>query len=159
MGIYEYSAQLANGETKALADYNGRVLLIVNTASGCGFTPQFEGLQSLYNSYHDKGLDILGFPCNQFNNQEPGTEEEIVEFCKSNFSVTFPIFKKLNVKGKDQHPLFRFLTQEAGGIFTTAIKWNFTKFLIGRDGEVIKRYAPIQKPEKIESDIKKALDV
>lgn len=157
MKIYEYDAQLANGDVKSFEDYKGNVLLIVNTASGCGFTPQFEGLQTLYDSYHNEGLEILGFPCNQFNNQESGTEEEIVEFCKSNFSVTFPIFKKIDVKGENQHPLYTFLTKEAGGVVTSGIKWNFTKFLVNRNGKVLKRYGSIVKPHKIEADIQKAL--
>ncbi len=146
------------GEEKALSDYNGNVILIVNTASECGFTPQFEGLQKLYEAYKDRGLEILGFPCNQFNNQEPGDDKEISSFCERNYGVTFQMFSKVDVKGEHAHPLFIYLTKEAPGMLTKQIKWNFTKFLINKNGEVINRYAPQTKPESIKQDIKNALN-
>lgn len=158
MTIYDYSAKTLLGEEKSLQDYEGKVVLIVNTASECGFTPQFEGLQKLYDEYKEQGLEILGFPCNQFNKQDPGTEKEISEFCQLNYGVTFQMFGKVDVKGDDVHPLFQFLTKEAPGMLTKQIKWNFTKFLINEKGEVTDRFAPQTKPENIKSDIEKALN-
>ncbi|SDK30026.1 glutathione peroxidase [Sediminibacillus albus] len=157
MSIYRFSAETITGEEKSLQDYQGKVLLIVNTASKCGFTPQFEGLQHLYEKYKDSDFKILGFPSNQFMNQEPGSEEDIQEFCKVNYGVTFPMFSKINVRGKQAHPLFSYLQKQSSGLFSNQIKWNFTKFLIGRDGLVINRYAPKTKPETIEADIQKAI--
>lgn len=153
MNIYDFSATTINGEEKSLEDYKGNVILIVNTASKCGFTPQFEGLQKLYEAYKDKGFVILGFPCNQFNNQDPGTDEEIDSFCRLNFGVTFPMFQKVDVKGDKAHPLFNFLTSEAKGFLSKDMKWNFTKFLINKQGEVIERFAPQTKPESIRKKI------
>nr|WP_211318509.1 glutathione peroxidase [Falsibacillus pallidus] len=155
--LYTYSAVKPNGETVSLENYKGKVLLIVNTASKCGFTPQFDGLQQLYEKYHKDGLEILGFPSDQFMNQEFDNNEEIMQFCKVNYGVTFPMFSKTDVKGEDAHPLFKFLTKEKKGIIGSEVKWNFTKFLIDRDGQVIDRYAPQTKPEKIENDIKRLL--
>ncbi|WHX25214.1 glutathione peroxidase [Virgibacillus halodenitrificans] len=157
MNVYDFSAKTLLGEEKSLSDYKGKVLLIVNTASECGFTPQFEGLQQLYDKYKEQGLEILGFPCNQFNNQDPGSNEEISEFCQRNYGVTFQMFSKVAVKGEQAHPLFSYLTEEAKGMLTKQIKWNFTKFLIDRNGNVIKRYAPQTKPESLEQDIEELL--
>ena|SRR5690625_2291064 len=153
MSIHSFSVNLMNGEEKFLADYQGDVLLIVNTATQCGFAPQLKELQALYEEHKDEGFHILGFPCNQFKNQEPGTNEETAEACQLNFGVTFPLFQKINVKGEDAHPLYKHLTTEKKGFMTSAIKWNFTKFLIDQDGEVIKRYAPTTAPKKIDEDI------
>lgn len=155
--IADFSAETLTGEQRALADYVGSVVLVVNTASKCGLTPQFTGLEKLYEDYVDQGLVILGFPCNQFAGQEPKTEAEIGEFCERNYGVTFPMFAKIDVNGSDAHPLYKWLRGEKGGLLGDAIKWNFTKFLIGRDGQVIKRYAPTTEPEKIAEDIEKAL--
>ncbi len=157
MELYTYSALKPDGETVSLENYKGKVLLIVNTASKCGFTPQFDGLQQLYEKYQKDGFEILGFPSDQFMNQEFENNDEIMEFCKVNFGVTFPMFSKTDVKGQDAHPLFKFLTKEKKGIMGSEVKWNFTKFLIDREGQVIDRYAPQTKPEKIENDIKKLL--
>ena len=156
--IYQFEAELLEGDIKALADYKGKVMLIVNTASKCGFTPQFAGLEKLYEKYKPQGLEILGFPCNQFGGQDPGTNKEIGVFCQRNYGVNFPMFAKVDVKGPEAHAIFRFLTREAKGILGTQnIKWNFTKFLVGRNGEVLGRYAPTTKPEALEADIEKAL--
>lgn len=156
--IYDFSADTMSGSRQSLADYQGKVLLIVNTASKCGFTPQFDGLEKLYQQYESQGLVVLGFPCNQFASQDPGSNEEIQQFCQLNYGVSFPMFAKIDVKGKDAHPLFQYLTKEAKGILgSEAIKWNFTKFLIGKDGQVIDRYAPTTKPESIAQDIERAL--
>jgi len=141
------------GKEKSLSDYEGKVLLIVNTASECGFTPQFQGLQKLYETYKDQGLEILGFPCNQFGKQDPGTDESIESFCQQNYGVTFQMFSKIDVKGEHAHPLFTYLTEEAKGILTKQIKWNFTKFLIDKNGNVTKRFAPQTKPDDIKDDI------
>ncbi|MCJ0930362.1 glutathione peroxidase [Virgibacillus halodenitrificans] len=157
MNVYDFSAKTLLSEEKSLSDYKGKVLLIVNTASECGFTPQFEGLQQLYDKYKEQGLEILGFPCNQFNNQDPGSNEEISEFCQRNYGVTFQMFSKVDVKGEQAHPLFSYLTEEAKGMLTKQIKWNFTKFLIDRNGNVIKRFAPQTKPESLEQDIEELL--
>ena len=146
-----------SGEQKTLADYSGKAVLVVNTASKCGFTPQYKGLEALWQQYKDQGLEILGFPCNQFGQQEPGDEAEISEFCELNFGVTFPLFKKVEVNGNNAHPLFVELKKRAPGVLgSEAIKWNFTKFLIGPDGKV-ERYAPATKPSALKADIEKLL--
>ena len=156
--VYDFTCRTNTGEEKSLGDYKGKVLLVVNTASKCGFTPQFKGLEALYEKYRDKGLEILGFPCNQFGNQDPGSNEEITEFCQLNYGVTFPMFGKIEVNGSGTDPLFKHLKKEApGALGTQRIKWNFTKFLINADGEVIKRYAPTVKPKEIEKDVRKLL--
>ena len=157
MNIYDFKVRSAKGEDVSMADYKGKVLLIVNTATGCGFTPQYEGLQKLYDKYKDKGLAILDFPCNQFGHQAPGTEEEIQEFCTLKYKTTFPLFAKVEVNGKNEEPLFRYLKSQEGGFLGDDIKWNFTKFLVSREGTVVGRYAPITKPESIEGDIQKLL--
>lgn len=157
MKIYDFKVRNAKGEDVSMADYKGKVLLIVNTATGCGFTPQYEGLQKLYDKYKEKGLVILDFPCNQFGHQAPGTEEEIQEFCTLKYKTTFPLFAKVEVNGDNQDPLFRFLKKQQGGFLGDDIKWNFTKFLVSRDGLVVDRYAPITPPESIEGDILKLL--
>lgn len=157
MNIYDFSADTIKGDTQSLADYQGKVLLIVNTASECGFTPQLEGLQNLYDKYQDQDFEILGFPCNQFGNQDPGSNDEIEKFCQLNYGVTFPMFAKVDVKGENAHPLFKYLTSEASGLVSDQIKWNFTKFLVNKKGEVIDRFAPQKKPEKIEENIEKEL--
>lgn len=156
--ILEFDVEKPTGDHASLSDYAGDVLLIVNTASSCGFTPQFEELQQLYDTYKDKGLTILGFPCDQFNNQEFDDIEETLEFCQANYGVTFPMFAKIDVKGNDAHPLFTFLQKETKGILSETIKWNFTKFLVDRQGNLINRYAPVTKPKKFEKDIVKALE-
>jgi glutathione peroxidase len=156
--VYQFSAKNNKGEDIALSDYNDNVMLIVNTASACGLTPQYEGLQKLYEDYSAKGLEILAFPCNQFKQQESGTNEEIQNFCDLNFKIKFPLFDKIQVNGNDTHPLFNYLKNQAPGILgSKSIKWNFTKFLVNRQGQVIKRYAPTTKPEKIKADIEKLL--
>ena len=158
MALYEHAITLNNGEQTTLEQYKGKVLLIVNTASKCGFTPQYEGLESLYKKHNDKGFEILGFPCDQFGHQEPGSDEDIAQFCSLNFGVSFPLFKKTNVNGPDANPLFEELKNEAPGLLgTKRIKWNFTKFLVNAQGKVLKRYAPTVKPEAIEKDIAKLL--
>ena len=157
MNIYDFKVRNAKGVEVPMTEYQGKVLLIVNTATGCGFTPQYEGLQKLYDKYKDKGLEILDFPCNQFGHQAPGNEEEIQEFCTLKYKTTFPLFAKIDVNGKDAAPLFTFLKNQKGGFLGDDIKWNFTKFLVTRDGKVIERYAPVTKPEKIENDILKLL--
>ena len=157
MNIYDFKVRSAKGVEVSMADYKGKVLLIVNTATGCGFTPQYEGLQKLYDKYRDKGLEILDFPCNQFGHQAPGTEEEIQEFCTLKYKITFPLFAKVEVNGKNEEPLFRYLKSQEGGFLGDDIKWNFTKFLVSRSGTVVGRFAPITKPESIESDILKLL--
>ncbi|PWU68037.1 glutathione peroxidase [Gracilibacillus dipsosauri] len=158
MSIYDFKVETVKGKEKELAEFQAKAVLIVNTASKCGFTPQFDGLEKLYQKYKEEGLEILGFPCNQFMNQEPGSSEEAEEFCRLNFGVSFPMFAKINVRGKDAHPLYKYLTKEAPGIVSDQIKWNFTKFLIDQDGNVVKRYAPKTEPEKIEDDIKTLLN-
>jgi len=154
--VYDFSATTNSGVEQALADYRGKVLLVVNTASKCGFTPQYKGLEELYRTYVDRGLVVLGFPCDQFAHQEPGDDEEIASFCEVNYGVTFPLYSKIKVNGKDAHPLYSWMRKEKSGI-GSAIKWNFTKFLIGTDGKVVKRYAPAIKPEDIAADIEKLL--
>jgi len=158
MGIYDFSAKTISGDEKSLSEYSGKVLLIVNTASKCGFTPQFEELQNLYETYHEQGFEILGFPCNQFGNQDPGSDEEIESFCQMSYNVTFPMFSKIDVNGENAHPLYKYLTNEAKGILSNQIKWNFTKFLVNRNGEVVDRFAPQTKPNKLKEDIEKQLN-
>ena len=158
MSIYDFTVKDTFGDDVSLADYKGKVLLIVNTASKCGFTPQFEGLEKLYTELSGKGFEILGFPCNQFANQDPGTNEEIRNFCLMNYGVSFPMFEKIDVNGDNAAPLYKYLKSEKGGIGGKNIKWNFTKFLIGKDGEVLKRYASAHTPEDIRDDIVKLLD-
>lgn len=156
--IYQFQAQRLTGEIQSLADYQGQVLLIVNTASKCGFTPQFEGLERIYQQYQAQGFSVLGFPCNQFGGQDPASNAEIGEFCQLNYGVTFPMFAKIEVNGEQAHPLFNYLKNHAKGLLgSEMIKWNFTKFLVGRDGQVIKRYAPTTKPEEIVQDIENTL--
>lgn len=155
--IYQFEAELLEGGTQSLSEYEGKVILIVNTASKCGFTPQFHGLENVYEKYKDQGLVVLGFPCNQFGSQDPGSNEEIGEFCQRNYGVSFPMFAKVDVKGPEAHAIFRYLTRETKGFINRNIKWNFTKFLIGRDGQILGRYAPTTKPESLEADIEKAL--
>ena len=155
--IGDFKATTLDGEERSLADYSGDVVLVVNTASACGFTPQYAGLEELYRTFHEQGLTVLGFPCNQFGSQEPGTEEQIGEFCQKNYGVTFPMFAKVDVNGAHEHPLFTWLKAEKGGLLGKNIKWNFTKFLVGRDGEVIARYAPSTEPAELVDDITKAL--
>lgn len=156
--IYQLSVDRLQGGTQTLADYAGKVLLIVNTASECGFTPQYAGLEALHQRYGEQGLAVLGFPCNQFGAQEPGSAEEIGAFCEKNYGVSFPMFAKIEVNGEHAHPLYRYLKEHARGVLgSEAIKWNFTKFLVDRDGEVVDRYAPTTTPEAIAGDIEKLL--
>ncbi len=156
--IYQFSCEDIKGQKVELADYQGKVLLIVNTASKCGFTPQYEGLEELQKKYGSKNFSVLAFPCNQFGGQEPGSSNEIIEFCSLNYKNTFPIFSKINVNGSDAHPLFNYLTKEKKGILgTEKIKWNFTKFLINNNGEPIARYGPSTPPDDIQSDIEDLL--
>ena len=158
MSVYQYTATSLTGEEVPLETWRGRVLLVVNTASQCGFTPQYAGLQKLHERLAPEGLTVLGFPCNQFGSQEPGGEAQIGAFCQKNYGVTFPLFAKIAVNGPDAHPLFRYLTHDKPGILgTEAIKWNFTKFLIGRDGEPVARFAPQTKPEDLEEPVEKLL--
>lgn len=152
--LYSFNATSLAGAPVSLDTYRGKVLLIVNTASECGFTPQYAGLQKLYDQYESRGFSVLGFPCNQFGKQEPGEAAQIGAFCERNYGVTFPMFGKIDVKGGNAHPLYRYLTDEAPGIFgLKAIKWNFTKFLVDRNGNIVKRYAPSTKPDEIAADI------
>lgn len=156
--LYNFEASTIQGKTVALEDYRGQVLLIVNTASKCGFTPQFDGLEELYEKYRARGFSILGFPCNQFGKQDPGNNSEIEQFCQINYGVHFPMFAKIDVNGPTTHPLFQHLKKAAPGIFgSEKIKWNFTKFLIDRNGDVIARFAPATKPEKLENAVAAAL--
>ncbi|MGG1572773.1 glutathione peroxidase [Fictibacillus sp. NRS-1165] len=158
MSVYEYRAKTIMGEEKSLREYEGKVLIIANTASKCGFTPQYKELQSLYDQYSEQGLEILGFPCNQFASQEPGSEEEIQEFCELNYGVKFPMFAKVDVKGENIHPLFAWLTKEAPGILgSKAVKWNFTKFLVDRYGNVVSRHSPQTSPKDMKKDIESLL--
>ena len=158
MTIYDFSARLGTSAERRLADYRGKVLLVVNVASQCGFTPQYTGLQKLYEQFRPRGLEILGFPCNQFGHQEPGSDAEIAIFCDRSYGVTFPVFAKIEVNGKNAHPLFRWLRQQKGGLFANAIKWNFTKFLIDRSGTVRARFAPTTKPESLVLDVANLLE-
>lgn len=156
--IYQFDATLNNGENINFDQYEGKTLLIVNTASKCGFTPQYEGLQALHEQFKDQSFQVLGFPCDQFGHQEPGNDTEIEQFCSLNFSVNFPLFKKIEVNGDNTAPIYQFLKQQAPGVLgTKKIKWNFTKFLVNKDGEVVKRYGSTTKPEKITSDIQAIL--
>ena len=154
MSIYEFSATTIDGREQSLADYRDQVLLIVNVASKCGFTPQYRGLEALYRRHQDEGFTVLGFPCDQFGHQEPGNEAEIREFCTAKYDVTFPLFAKIKVNGPDTHPLYRYLKAEKPGVLgSEGIKWNFTKFLIGRDGTVLQRYASKDRPEDIDREV------
>lgn len=155
--VYDFNVKMTNGEVKSLKDYEGKPLIIVNTASKCGFTPQFKGLQELYEKYKEQDLEILGFPCDQFNNQEFANIDETTQFCQINYGVNFPIFAKIDVYGVEADPLFRFLTEQKRGLLTNRIKWNFTKFLVDRNGQVVERYSPTTEPLKIEEDLLKVL--
>ena len=158
MKFYDFKARKMNGQEVSMNEYEGKVILVVNTASKCGLTPQFKELQEIYEEYKSKGLEILGFPCNQFAKQDSGSNEEIHEFCQLNYGVSFNMFEKIDVNGKDAHPLYKYLKDEAKGLLIKDIKWNFTKFLIDRNGNVIKRYAPTVSPLKIKTDIEKLLN-
>jgi len=156
--VFDFSCQTPSGQDKPISDFEGKVLLVVNTASKCGFTPQFAGLEELYEKYKDRGLEVLGFPCNQFGKQDPGSNDEITEFCQLNYGVSFPMFGKVDVNGSDADPLFKHLKAEApGALGTESIKWNFTKFLVDPSGKVIKRYAPKTKPADIAADVEALL--
>lgn len=155
--LHDFTALTIDGEDRPLSAYDGHVTLVVNTASQCGFTPQLEGLEQLHQQYADRGLAVLGFPCNQFGNQDPGSDEEIGAFCQKNYGVSFQMFSKVEVNGDDAHPVYRWLRAEKSGLLGEKIKWNFTKFLVGKDGRVIKRYGSTTKPEKIAADIERAL--
>ncbi|MCB9070983.1 MAG: glutathione peroxidase [Prevotellaceae bacterium] len=153
MNIYDFQVKDAKGNTVNLSEYKGKTLLIVNTATGCGFTPQYKGLQALYDKYQAKGFEILDFPCNQFGNQAPGTEDEIHQFCEINYKTTFRLFSKIDVNGKNESPLYTYLKGQKGGFLSKRIKWNFTKFLVDKTGEVVERFAPTATPESIEDKI------
>ena len=153
MKLYDYVVKDSNGNKVSMKEYEGKVLLIINSATGCGLTPQYEGLQNLYDKYKDSGFEILDFPCNQFANQAPGTNEEIHEFCTLKYKTSFPLFSKVDVNGNSEEPLFKCLKGNTKSVFGSNIKWNFTKFLVDRDGRVLNRFAPITKPEKIEAKI------
>jgi glutathione peroxidase len=156
--VYDFSANSLDGKPVQLRDFAGKVLLVVNTASKCGFTPQYEGLETLYKQYRDKGLAVLGFPCNQFGAQEPGSADEIGSFCQKNYGVSFPMFEKIDVNGDAAHPLYRWLKSSAKGVLgSEAIKWNFTKFLIDRHGQVVERFAPTTKPEDLKANVEALL--
>ena len=156
--VHDFEAVSIDGRPVRFADERGKVMLIVNTASACGFTPQFAGLEELHKRYGERGLVVLGFPCNQFGNQDPGTNDEIASFCQMNYGVSFPMMQKVDVNGAEAHPLYRWLTAEAPGLLgSKSIKWNFTKFLVGKDGKVLKRYAPQDAPEKLAKDVEAAL--
>ena len=155
--IYDFSAERIDGSQQAFSDYRDNVLLIVNTASNCGFTPQFADLEALYQCYKAQGLVVIGFPCNQFGAQDPDSNENIGAFCQKNYGVTFPMMAKVAVNGKEAHPIYQWLKAQKGGVLTDSIKWNFTKFLVSRDGEVLDRYAPTTKPDAIKQDIEQAL--
>lgn len=157
MTIYDFKAKLADGKEIAMDQYKGRVLLIVNTATGCGFTPQYEGLEKLYKTYHSRGFEVLDFPCNQFGHQAPGTDEEIGRFCTLKYDTTFPRFAKIDVNGHNALPLYKWLKNQKKGLLTNGIKWNFTKFLVDREGKVVKRFGPMVTPAKIEGVIRKLL--
>ena len=155
--IYDFTVKDIQGNDLSLEKFKGKVMLIVNTASNCGFTKQYDGLQKLYEKYKDQGFVVLGFPCNQFGKQEPGDEKEIANFCTDIFNVTFPMMSKIEVNGENAHPLYKFLKKEKGGILGDEIKWNFTKFLVDKEGNLVARFAPQKTPEDIESDIKELL--
>jgi glutathione peroxidase len=151
---YDFKARTIDGTEQPLSDFRGKALLVVNVASKCGFTPQYTGLEALYRKFKDKGIEVLGFPCDQFGHQEPGNEEEIKNFCSLNYDVSFPLYAKVDVNGANAHPLYKWLKEEKSGFLgTEGIKWNFTKFLVDRNGNVVKRYAPTDTPEKIEKDL------
>lgn len=156
--IYDFKVKTIDGKEESLEQFKGKAMLIVNVASKCGFTPQYEGLEALYKEYHDQGLEVLGFPCNQFGHQEPGNEADIKSFCSLTYDVTFPMFSKIDVNGPDTHPLYDYLKKQEKGILgTEAVKWNFTKFLVNKKGDVVGRFAPNTKPEALKSDIESAL--
>ena len=155
--IYDFTVPTSNGQEQSLADYKGKVVLIVNTASQCGFTPQYEGLEILHNNYSERGLVVVAMPCNQFGAQEPGNNDSIQEFCQLNYGLSFPVMGKIDVNGAAQHPLYRYLTKQAKGLITDSIKWNFTKFLVNREGQVIKRFASVTKPDALAQHIEKLL--
>lgn len=157
MGFYDFSATRNDGSTQSLADYRGKVVLVVNTASKCGFTPQYKGLQALYDSHGPRGLEILAFPCDQFGHQEPGTDAEIASFCGKNFGVSFPLFAKIEVNGAKAHPLYAWLKSQKGGLLTDGIKWNFTKFLLDREGKVRGRFAPTTTPAALTKEVEALL--
>ncbi|MXS84565.1 glutathione peroxidase [Nitrosomonas sp. HPC101] len=158
MDIYDYDVKMIDGRNKLIGDYKGKVMLIVNTASQCGFTPQYQGLEALYRRYKDQGLIVLAFPCNQFGHQEPGNEREIQEFCASDYAISFPLFAKIEVNGANAHPLYQYLKDKKPGVLgSRGIKWNFTKFLVDRAGQVVKRYAPVDRPESLGRDIEQLL--
>lgn len=157
MNVYDFTVKNAEGKEVNLSEYRGSVLLIVNTATGCGFTPQYEGLEKIYRKFHNQGFEILDFPCNQFGHQAPGSDAEISEFCTLKYDTTFPRFKKIDVNGENADPLFKWLKTQKKGFLTDAIKWNFTKFLIDRDGNVVGRYGSTTTPAKLESEIKRLL--
>ncbi|WP_416825960.1 glutathione peroxidase [Ectobacillus polymachus] len=158
MSVYDFSVKAIKGEDKSLQDYEGKVLVIVNVASKCGFTPQYKGLQALYEEYQEQGLEILGFPCNQFLGQEPGNNEEIASFCELNYGVTFPMFEKIEVNGDGAHPLYKYLCEEVPGMLgLKAIKWNFTKFLVDKKGNVLERFSPQTTPEEMKTKIEELL--
>lgn len=156
--IYDFTAKKNKGKDMDFTQFKGKVLLIINTASKCGFTPQYKGLEELYKKYKDQGLAVIGFPCDQFGHQEPGSNEEIASFCEMNYGVSFPIMEKIEVNGKNASPIFKYLKSKAGGLFGSRIKWNFTKFLISRDGQTIKRFSPIKNPKSLEKYIEKMLN-
>jgi len=156
--VYDFDVTALDGKPRPMADYRGKVLLIVNVASACGYTPQYTGLEALYRKYHDRGFEVLGFPCNQFGGQEPGSADEIATFCNTKYDVTFPLFAKIDVNGRHAHPLYEHLKAEApGALGTKAIKWNFTKFLVNANGEVVERYGSSTTPEQIDADVAKLL--
>ncbi|HOI47154.1 MAG TPA: glutathione peroxidase [Bacilli bacterium] len=157
MNVHQFKVNDINSKEVAFSSFKGKTLIIVNTASKCGFTPQFKELEELYQQYKDKGLVVLGFPCNQFMNQDPGTNEEILSFCELNYGVTFPMFSKIDVNGDNAHPLYKYLTSETKTLLSEAIKWNFTKFLVDKNGNVVERYAPQVSPLKMKKDIEKLL--
>ncbi|MBL9066353.1 MAG: glutathione peroxidase [Sphingopyxis sp.] len=157
MSLYDFSAPLPGGASQSMADYRGKVLLIVNTASKCGFTPQYEGLEELYRDYKDRGFEVLAFPCNQFGAQEPGDAAEIANFCSLTYDVSFPVMAKIEVNGDGADPIFKHLKKEQTGLLGSAIKWNFTKFLVDRDGKVVSRHAPTTKPEQLRKEIEELL--
>ncbi len=156
-GIYDFTAQSLAGEDVALKNFEGQVLLIVNTASACGFTPQYKGLEALQHAFGPRGFSVLGFPCNQFGSQEPGDAREIEQFCSTNYAVTFPMFAKIDVNGNNAHPLYQYLKSEKSGLLGSSIKWNFTKFLVDRSGKIVGRYAPTAKPEGLTKEIEALL--
>lgn len=155
--IYQFEAERLDGSMQSFADYKGKVLLIVNTASKCGLTPQYEGLEQLYQTYKEQGLVIIGFPCNQFGHQEPGDASEIGQFCQKNYGVSFPMMAKVDVNGSDAHPIYKWMKEQKGGVLLDAIKWNFSKFLINREGQVVERYAPTTEPKALADDIEAQL--